>query len=315
MRIHSTRFGQGVAVLAIGCTLAQAQDVAEPSKTSPEVTLDDLQEMTIRATNNFTGRFSNKWGDAPGGFTVRSEIRIGPGTHLELKGARDAWWDSPAGRMTGHNKSSGAWGIGVPGQMKDGQQTLWLFETNTLTQLRVLEVGAVTLRIIFEKGAAGLGCSAVASIAQEVGAGPTTNKPLLQGGGLVQSLSATPTSSTCKVLATAKVKDDDGFWAKAAPSGGVRSFDGVWMVTWTRGPNCGGNSGGGTFRVPIANGIARGKDLSGTISVAGAVGWNTSAGTDGAPIRYRGTFRGNSGSGTFERPDGKCSGTFIARRN
>jgi hypothetical protein len=39
------------------------------------------------------------------------------------------------------------------------------------------------------------------------------------------------------------------------------------------------------------------------------------AGTDGAPVRYHGTFRGKTGSGTWSREDGKCGGTFTATRD
>ena len=77
--------------------------------------------------------------------------------------------------------------------------------------------------------------------------------------------------------------------------------EGTWTVRWVRGAGC-SQGGGGSFRRAIK------------VSPSGSASWTQSAATDGAPIRYQGTFRGNSGSGSFARYDGKCSGTFTARR-
>ena len=80
------------------------------------------------------------------------------------------------------------------------------------------------------------------------------------------------------------------------------SLEGTWTVTWVRGAGC-SHGGSGSFRRAIK------------VSPSGSASWTQSAATDGAPIRYHGTFRGNSGSGSFARHDGRCSGTFTARRS
>lgn len=94
-------------------------------------------------------------------------------------------------------------------------------------------------------------------------------------------------------------------------------LDGSWTVVWTRGSQC-RQSGGGTYRMVIANGVIAGQlpmgTVSGRISASGSGRWTVPAVTDGALVRYEGTFRGNASSGTFSRADGKCSGTFTARR-
>jgi hypothetical protein len=95
----------------------------------------------------------------------------------------------------------------------------------------------------------------------------------------------------------------------------VGQFDGAWRITHTS-ANCRNKSG--SFRLTIAGGRAGGRvqagTISGTISSAGAVRWSLPAADDAAPVIWEGRFRGNAGAGTYERQDGKCRGTFAARR-
>jgi uncharacterized caspase-like protein len=93
--------------------------------------------------------------------------------------------------------------------------------------------------------------------------------------------------------------------------------DGAWTVVWIRGPEC-KDRGGGTYRFVITNGAISGStpngSISGKVSGSGSGRWTLPAITDGAPVRYEGTLHGNAGSGRFTRFDGKCGGTFTARR-
>jgi hypothetical protein len=75
-----------------------------------------------------------------------------------------------------------------------------------------------------------------------------------------------------------------------------------WTVRWTRGANCKSGGGGGSYTKVIK------------ISPDGTARWSQGAATDGAPIQFSGRFSGSTGSGTFARQDGQCSGTFTARR-
>jgi hypothetical protein len=97
---------------------------------------------------------------------------------------------------------------------------------------------------------------------------------------------------------------------------GKDQFDGTWSVRRTADPGkC--KFPIHSFTLTITNGAIRGSSGgTGSISVSGAGSWIGYAPTDGAPTRFQGTFRGNSGSGRFTRTtDDRCSGTFIARRN
>jgi hypothetical protein len=97
-------------------------------------------------------------------------------------------------------------------------------------------------------------------------------------------------------------KTKDGARVAALPKVEVpTTSEATWTVSWVRGPGC-GQGGGGSYRRAIR------------VSASGTASWTQPAVTDGAPIRYQGTFRGNAGSGSFARHDGRCSGTFTARR-
>jgi hypothetical protein len=191
--------------LLVLCAAYTASAQMAPSASAPkeaeskDISLDDLQGKTIRATNGFTARFRNEKGEAQGGFTLRREIKIGPQEAVHVNFTRDTWWDTPNGRqthrMTGSDKSA----IGVPMQ-KSGPR-LFVLEGNTLTMLRVHEVGGHALKIHLQKSAAGLTCSAQSAMAREVGSGTVSNTFNTSRGKVVIS-GTKPISSSCKVEAT-----------------------------------------------------------------------------------------------------------------
>jgi hypothetical protein len=64
----------GLQSIGLACgALAQGQVDPAPPKELPtkEVTLADLQGMTVHASSSFTARFGNEKGESPGGFTVQ----------------------------------------------------------------------------------------------------------------------------------------------------------------------------------------------------------------------------------------------------
>lgn len=197
--------------------VTSAQSPNPASGPRQEITLDDLQGMTIQGSQSFAGRVGNAQGEGAGGFTWRFELKIGPGAAMQHTHMRDDWVDTPRGRKTGRLKRSDTVVIGVPGAQKDNSgMALWLLEGSSLTWLRVLEVGGATLKIDFEKGASGLSCSVKGAMAREVGAGATTDKSSMVAGGKARIVSITPATSTCRVQATASVKDHDAFFAGPA---------------------------------------------------------------------------------------------------
>ena len=86
------------------------------------------------------------------------------------------------------------------------------------------------------------------------------------------------------------------------------SFDGAWKIVRV-GTNCRNPSF--VFNINIDNGAMRGR--AGSVSPSGAVNF-TARTESGKPNHFKGAFSGNSGSGTFAVPGGKCHGTFTAKR-
>jgi hypothetical protein len=194
-------FGVLLVLPAFASAQTQTDPAAAKEPAASIITLDDLQGVTITTTNSFTARFADNKGEAPGGYTLNREIRIGPKAAVQIKFSRDAWWDSPTGRRTGHLSGARSGTIGLPMEAGGGA-SLFLLEGNTLTQLRVYEVGAQILKVTLEKSAAGLTCKASNSLAQERGAG-TTRVPANEGGGSnIEVWNVKPTSSSCRVSRT-----------------------------------------------------------------------------------------------------------------
>jgi hypothetical protein len=91
-------------------------------------------------------------------------------------------------------------------------------------------------------------------------------------------------------------------------------FDGRWTIHYTS-QTCRFKSI--TNVLTAVNGaITRGDPTpaKGSISAGGAARWTETAQADGAPVDATGTFRGNRGSGTYQRRDGRCGGRFTATR-
>ena len=187
---HALTLVRCSALLMLVATFAAAEDLS----------LDDLQGITIHTSVSYVGRFRNARGEAPGGFTTRGEIKIGPGAAIATKFVRDTYADTPRGRVTGSLTRSGTTEIGKSREMNDGSgAVVWLIEGQSLVALRVYEVGGVAIRIKFEKAGTDYVCSVDAPMAREVGAGPTKDKSAMQGGGKVEVISAKVTASSCRV--------------------------------------------------------------------------------------------------------------------
>ncbi len=182
--------------------LAQAKVEPQTGKEMPtnsEVTIDDLHGTTIHTSSTFTALLRSEKGEAPGGFTLRRELKITHQGDVQVKFARDIWWDSPSGRKTGRLAGTDAGKIGQPIQGSDGPR-LFTLQGNTLSMLRVHQVGGHVLKITLRKDATGLSCSSDSKMAREVGAGDMKTTAL--GGGKAEVRNARQISSTCKVQST-----------------------------------------------------------------------------------------------------------------
>ncbi len=88
------------------------------------------------------------------------------------------------------------------------------------------------------------------------------------------------------------------------------SFDGRWNISWSA-PRC--RQTRGSFSM-VVSGTSISGHGNGHIAPSGSVQWIARASGGNALTDWTGTFRSNSGSGQFVRRDGKCVGSFTARR-
>lgn len=99
--------------------------------------------------------------------------------------------------------------------------------------------------------------------------------------------------------------------ALAQPAVPVRRgpFDGRWQISWSA-PNCFNRRG--SFWMDVNDGIvSHGK---GRVSASGSAKWTAPATGGNTLTDWTGSFEGTSASGRFVRRDGKCAGSFTARR-
>lgn len=190
-----------VGLPVAGLTQSQVQSQTGAAGQSSEVTLDDLQNVTIQVAWTTASRIRVSNAELPGGKSTRLEVNIGPGAAIRGVSRETGWSDTPVGRKTNQMTRGFTGTLGVPGKNKDGSSTiLWLFEAGTLTRLNVIEVGGAKLKIDFKKGAAGMSCSASVILVREIGAGNRVDKS--PAGGKVEILSARLTGTpSCRVVA------------------------------------------------------------------------------------------------------------------
>ena len=105
---------------------------------------------------------------------------------------------------------------------------------------------------------------------------------------------------------------------KIGPAAG--QFDGTWHLNRV-GPGC-PSLPSGRIAIHVANGVisgrARAGRTTGAVSASGQLRFSHPgvSGTtpDGSTLHYSGSLRGNTGSGTFNKPGTGCNGTFTAAR-
>jgi hypothetical protein len=96
----------------------------------------------------------------------------------------------------------------------------------------------------------------------------------------------------------------------AAPAPRSGPFNGTWTITYES-TSCILKNGSVTV---VVAGHSVGGRGSGRVSQSGHVRWTAPAELDGGLITWTGTLSGAEGVGTFSRHDGRCRGTFAAKR-
>jgi hypothetical protein len=97
-------------------------------------------------------------------------------------------------------------------------------------------------------------------------------------------------------------------------------FDGTWTISWKgtgrRPCKMPDGSSRGSYPIQVSNGIATTRGgLKGKIEDTGVYRATGLSPRRDALILHNGKFEGNTGSGKFARSDGRCTGSFTAKRN
>ena len=159
---------------------------------SEDLRIDDLRGLDITADTVFQGRFRRGDKEGPGTITLRWRFKID--ANDTITGNLDREVRTPRGTRSLNRKLQGK--IGEPKQVAEGH-SVWVLDKDTLTQLRVFEVGGQTASFKLVRDGKGWRCSLDAGIAKETGAGSTKTQAAF--GGQVTMLSIRQKSSRCEV--------------------------------------------------------------------------------------------------------------------
>jgi len=143
-----------------------------PALRADDITLAELQGITVNASNFYVGNFRRADREAPGRVELRSQIKVGPGPTITATASRYVAAETPKGVKNAQLHRSHNGEVGVPKKAADGSgDIVWLIQGNSLIRLRTFESGGNLFKIEFTKTPTGLTCSAEANFAREVGGG------------------------------------------------------------------------------------------------------------------------------------------------
>ena len=187
-------------IVAAMATIAQSQAQSEPpgKAQAQSITIDDLRGITISAAITYVGRVRSLKNNLEysGETDQRFHVEIGPGASVKWTVTGE---QRTGGRVASRTQSYSAI-IGRPDLRPDQAGTravVWTLEGNTLTLLRVFDVGGRVMKFTLTRSGSSLSCTIRGSNAREVGAGHTKAKSAF--GDQVEILSMRQTSSDCRV--------------------------------------------------------------------------------------------------------------------
>jgi hypothetical protein len=155
------------------------------------VAVEDLNGATLNMTTGYAMRVKRAEGIFSTNVTVVWNLKIGP--EGKIAGTITRTVTTPRGPRTTSRKMNGT--IGVPRQAAVGSgHALWILDGDKLTLLRTFETGGLKAEITLN----GSSCSVRAPMVREEGAGNMKRSDSVVGGP-VEILSATPTSTSCRI--------------------------------------------------------------------------------------------------------------------
>lgn len=179
----------GVAPLSVALAFVPAL-FAEPARA---VTLDDLKGASLQVRVTYDMRIRRAEGDFPTQATHVMTFKIGG--EGQITGQMNRTVTTPRGPRTQSVPMNAR--IGKPGDSPLGGERLWLIDGDKLLLLRAFDAGGFKAEIDFKGSGPGMTCSYRAPFVREEGKSVRMRKGVV--GGPVTILSATQTSSNCRI--------------------------------------------------------------------------------------------------------------------
>jgi hypothetical protein len=153
--------------------------------------IEDLHGLTINATAVHQGPFRLGEKQGPGEITFRWSVNIDGQGIVETSLRREV--KSPRG--TAHLNRSFKGAVGQPDKVGDGH-FVWVLKGDSLTLLRVMEVGGQTATFNLARSGESWTCGLQTSMAKEVGAGQSRTQAA--HGGKVTIMGMKQVSASCR---------------------------------------------------------------------------------------------------------------------
>ena len=157
------------------------------------ITLEELAGVTIQARVNYNMRIRRAEGEFPTQATHVMKFKIDK--EGQIVGQVNRTVTTPRGPRTRSHPMKAR--IGKPGEPAAGGHGLWLIDGDKLVLLRAFEAGGFKAEVEFKGTGAAMTCSYRAPFVREEGKQVRMQQGVV--GGPVTVLSATQTSSDCKV--------------------------------------------------------------------------------------------------------------------
>lgn len=170
-----------------GCVLTLA-----PAPASA-ITLEELKGLSIQTRATYNMRIRRAEGEFSPQATHVMKFKIDNEGRVVGETVRTI--HTPRGLRSRSNKMNAP--IGTPGEPAAGGEGLWLIDGDKLVLLRTFEAGGFKAEIEFKGSGAGMTCTYRAPFVREEGKAGIRRDGVI--GGQVTILSATQTSSECRV--------------------------------------------------------------------------------------------------------------------
>jgi hypothetical protein len=176
-----------------GSAIALALAVGLSSAPASALTLEDLKGLSVQTRATYNMRIRRAEGEFSPQATHTMKFKISEEGRVVGETVRTT--TTPRGPKSRSHKMQAR--IGTPGQSPAGGEGLWLIDGDKLVLLRTFDAGGFKAEIEFKGSGTAMSCTYRAPFVREEGKGNIQRDAIV--GGQVTILSATQTSSDCRV--------------------------------------------------------------------------------------------------------------------